>query len=331
MQNLQDRAKKWLLGHQVQLAILVNIQIDTLAPDEPSFSSTHGDGSLSGFPYELRIEDLSSGDSESVGEKIIEWYKAKGVSIPPSTPLIKLLEIGIYLYRHDPSHKGAIKQDNEETILFKGETGFRDLKIGLTPKDLGITSVTPWKEFNLPLDKLKEHLYIIVEEHSTSVAEERADQVLQLYGYGDKKDPNYHESPEQPVISAFPPRKKPSKPATQSSSRTQPERENPNQVVKGRKKRKRGQEGIASSDVSFSVDQADASFTTTSTGLFDFESDMGAPGLTTSTSSSFSKAAAAAIGKQRISDLNSSMSVESPSSGEEPSRRRRRKGKGKAS
>jgi len=331
LKDLEEKARKWLIGHQVQLVILVDVQIDVLKPDAPSFSSTHEDGSLgSGFPYGLTTEDLSNGDCETVGQKILEWYKAGCVSTPPSTPLIKLLGIGIYLYRHDPSNTTSIKQDNKETTLFDSEVGFTDLKVAMTSKDLGISTPTQSEEFELPLDEFRKDIHSILEEHSISVAEERAEQVLKLYGFGDKNDPNYSNSPDQAVNSEFAPPQPPPKRVTRSSSRTKHRTEDLDEYPISRKKRKRGQKQIEDSDRSFSTDQGNASFTTTSTGLFDFESDKGTQELTTSNPSSFSKAARTVLQRQRISDLPSSMSGDPPSPGEETSRQKSRKGKAKA-
>jgi hypothetical protein len=330
LQDLVERARMWLIGRQIQLVILVDIQIDILKPDMPSFSSAHEDGSLdSGLPYGLTIEDLSKGDFETVGEKILDWYKAKNVSTSPSTPLIELLGIGIYLYRQDPVNKTLIKQANKETIIFDSKAGFTDLQVTMTSQDLDIPSTTLSKEFQLPLDVLRKDFHSILKEHSTSVAEERATQILEMYGFGDKKDPNYHHSPDHAVNSTIPPLQPPSKPATRSSSRTKHRTENLDEHLISRKKRKRGQEQVENSDRSFSLDQGNASFTTTSTGLFEFESDNGTPDLSTSNPSSFSKAARIAMQQQKILDPYSSMSAE-PTSREETSRREARKGKAKA-
>jgi hypothetical protein len=63
--DLERCAEKWLIGKQVQLVILVDIDVDIHEVQSPfdSFSS---------LPYNLKIADLRDGDFESIGLKILQ-------------------------------------------------------------------------------------------------------------------------------------------------------------------------------------------------------------------------------------------------------------------
>jgi hypothetical protein len=133
-----------------------------------SFSANE-EGSLgTSLPYGLTMEDLSTRDFERAGEKILHWYEAK------NAPLIELLGIEIILYRQDPVNKTLIKQANNKTTIFDSK-GFTDLQVTMTLQDLSIPSITLSKEFQLPLDSLRDGFHSIIQEHSEFIAEERAE------------------------------------------------------------------------------------------------------------------------------------------------------------
>jgi hypothetical protein len=212
LEDLEKCAEKWLIGKQVQLVILVNINIDILEAQAPLdlFSSTcELEGSSeSNLPYNLNITDLSEGGLATVTSKILQWY----ASHEPPIQLVQPQSGMIYLYRHHTEDKSRINQD-EKTVFFDHEKGFTDFEVHITPKDFGIPNTIFPNLFKLPVKDLKEEFGSLLKEQEKWVAEKRAQQLLKDHGHGKKNNPDYKPSPEVGSSPAFPPFQ-PTKPLT---------------------------------------------------------------------------------------------------------------------
>jgi hypothetical protein len=162
LEDLERCAEKWLIGKQVQLVILVDIDVNIHEAQVPfnSFPSSHElEGSTqSNLPYDLAIADLRSGDFETVGLKILQWY----VGQEPPIQLVQPRTVTIYLYCHHKEDKSRINQDHK-AVFFDYRHGSIDAKVHITSKDFGIPSSTVSKKVELPLKGLKANFSSILE------------------------------------------------------------------------------------------------------------------------------------------------------------------------
>jgi len=323
LEDLERCAEKWLIGKQVQLVILLDIDVDIHEVQLPfdSFSSTHEpEGSAQSIlPYNLEISDLRDGDFETIGLKILQWYASQ----EPPIQLVQPRTVTIYLYRHHKEDNSRINQDYK-AIFFDCEHGFTDAKVHITSKDFGIPSSTVSKKVRLPLDGLKAKFSSILAEYAKSIAEHRAEELLKDCGLGTINDPDYKPSPEVVGSPVFPPFQ-PTKPLTRSSG---PPKHAVEDLVEptaiNQKKRKWKTTRTRETDQSFGFGQ-NQSFESTSSGIFPFESDEESQDQVHSKETSFSGPSAAM--QKQTADLQSSALTDPESSGGEISRRRSKRGK----
>ena len=199
--------------------------------------------------------------------------------------------------------------------VFFDEHGFTDAKVHITSKDFSIPSSTVSKKVKLPLEGLKAKFSSILAEYAKSIAEHRAEELLEDYGHGKKDDPDYKPSPAVVNSPVFPPFQ-PTKPSTRSSSQLKHTAEDPVEpTISNQKKRKR------KTDQSFGF-SPNQSFESTSSGIFPFSSDEESQDQVHLKETSFS-------GQKRIMDYQSSALTDPESSGGEISRRRSKRGKAK--
>jgi hypothetical protein len=324
-EDLEKCAEKWLIGKRVQLVILLDIDVDIHEVQLPfdSFSSTHElEGSAqSRLPYNLEIGDLRDGDFETIGLKILQWYASQ----EPPNQLVQPRSVTIYLYRHHKEDNSRINQDHK-AVFFDCDNEFTDAKVHITSKDFGIPSSTMSKKVRLPLEDLKAKFFSILAEYAKSIAEHRAEELLEECGLGTKKDPDYKPSPEVVGNPAFPPFQ-PTKPSTRSSGPPKHAAEDPVEpTASNQKKRKRKTTRTRETDQSFGFGQ-NQSFESTSSGIFPFESDEESQDQVHSMETSFSGPSAAIRGQ--ITGHQSSALTDPESSGGEISRRRSKRGKAK--
>jgi hypothetical protein len=84
------------------------------------------------------------------------------------------------------TNKTAIKQDNEETVLFNSEAGFTDLKIAINSKNLDISNAVRSKEFELPLDELRNNFHSVLKGESILIAKTGRSKYMSHMGSGTK-------------------------------------------------------------------------------------------------------------------------------------------------
>lgn len=331
-QSLEERAKKWLIGHKVLLVILIDIQIEKVKNEPLSFSS-NDDGGSDGpnIPYGLTVGDIvNAGENfKALGEKMEEYYRAQALPKPSMSPMIDLLSIDVYLYHYNKSNKAEIKK---EKTSFYTQSGFRDPEITILLSDVGLSTKSPSPRLKLPLSELKHRIPFFLAAQSKKLAHERAYKLLRSRGIITEKDASYDNTPDDTGPSVrFPPGAS-SPPRTRSRGPPKHRAEDDEQYPTGRKKQKH-QNKMANSNLSFSTDQGTSSFAS-STNLFSLEVDTDTQGLTTSAQSSFSKAMKTALQGPVTSDAQSAASAEA-SAHEEPSSSRRgtrtRKWKARAS
>jgi hypothetical protein len=188
LEDLERCAEKWLIGKQVQLVILVDIDVDIHEVQLPldSLPTTHEPerSTQSSLPYDLKIADLRDGDFETVGLKILQWYAGQ----EPPIRLVQPRAVTIYLYRHHKEDNSRINQDHR-AVFFDYEHGFTDAKVHITSKDFGIPGSTVSKKVQLPLDGLKANFSSILAEYTRSIAEHGVKELLEGCGLGGNTTP----------------------------------------------------------------------------------------------------------------------------------------------
>ncbi|KAH6666265.1 hypothetical protein B0J14DRAFT_568354 [Halenospora varia] len=232
LEELKEQAKKWLIGGEVVLVILVNIELDTA--NAIPYSSFSTDASNSNPPYDLDTEDFNKNHSKNnvkvISSKILEWYERQD----PYCPLAHMSKATVYLYRHQGYHT-----EPDEKIVFFEEGEYKDCKVQLFPQDFGLSHDSTVKEINLPLGILAERFPTIVEQHSQKIAFKRAIKLLLEHKRQDRHDGTYEDtSPSFPSVAVPSSSQASPKPPKRSSTRVKRTAADSESVAKSQKRRK---------------------------------------------------------------------------------------------